>query len=136
MRARAEEFRAALARVEGAVEVGIRAVLDAQAGDELAPATTAGRGPGTAYMLDRLERARSVERLAAAIHEPLAVLARHATWRLGATEPRRLVAAYLVDRPRVEDFRARVAELEEGQKATIVCTGPWPPYSFVAGEDA
>jgi hypothetical protein len=32
--------------------------------------------------------------------------------------------AYLVDRGAVDDFRARVAQLE------ATCTGPWPPYSF------
>jgi hypothetical protein len=32
--------------------------------------------------------------------------------------------AYLVDRDRVDAFRARVAELH------ATCTGPWPPYSF------
>jgi Gas vesicle synthesis protein GvpL/GvpF len=134
VRDRTEQFQAALARVEGHVELGVRALLDVEASVDAA-GTRPGRGPGTAYLLDRLERARSVERLAATIHEPLAVLAREATWRLGATEPCRLVAAYLIHRSRVEHFRARVAELEEGQAATIVCTGPWPPYSFVAGED-
>jgi hypothetical protein len=86
-------------------------------------------------MLSRLERMRSGERLAAAIHAPLAALSREATWRLDHSEPRRLIAAYLVDRARVERFSAQVAELEQEHGIAIVCTGPWPPYSFVSGDD-
>jgi hypothetical protein len=44
-----------------------------------------------------------------------------------------LSAAYLVDRERVDSFRARVEELgEEIDGAAVVCTGPWPPYSFTS----
>jgi hypothetical protein len=42
-----------------------------------------------------------------------------------------------VDRDRVDAFRERVDELaEELEDATITCTGPWPPYSFSAAEEA
>ena len=43
-----------------------------------------------------------------------------------------LSASYLVDRDSVEEFRAAVAALDdEHADVTLVCTGPWPPYSFV-----
>jgi hypothetical protein len=133
LHARAAEFARALARVDGAAELGIRAVLDLAPSENGGPA--GGAGPGTAYMLGRLERVRAAERVAAAIHEPLAALAREATWRLEAGEHPRLAGAYLVDRSGVEAFRERVNELEDGRPIAIVCTGPWPPYSFVAEEE-
>ena len=137
LRARQAEFRRALQRVDGAVELGVRAVLEEQrrAGDAGPAPDSGGAGPGTTYMLSRLERSRSGKRLALAIHEPLAAVARAATWQLSGGEAPRLIAAYLVDRERVDAFRARVADLEQERATAIVCTGPWPPYSFVSGGD-
>ena len=96
------EFRVALARVRGAVELGVR-------GDDGPPA-----GSGTEYMMRRV----AVDRF----HGPLAELARASVRRARAPH----VGAYLVERGDVERFRARVRELDPG----LVCTGPWPPYSF------
>ena len=63
-----------------------------------------------------------------AIHARLSGLAReHA--RLEGSEPLR--AAYLVDRAAVDGFVAAVRELQhEHRGLSILCTGPWPPYSF------
>jgi hypothetical protein len=138
LRARRAAFQRTLARVEGAVELGVRAVLAPQqegSGDARPDSGNRPAGPGTAYMLSRLEHCRSGKRLALAIHEPLAALARAATWQLGSGGTRRLIAAYLVDRGRIEAFRARVGELEQRHGTPIVCTGPWPPYSFASEDD-
>jgi hypothetical protein len=63
-----------------------------------------------------------------AVHARLAELAReHA--RHDGPEPLR--AAYLVDRAAVDGFVAAVRELQhEHRELSILCTGPWPPYSF------
>src|ERR687886_724519 len=46
-----------------------------------------------------------------------------------------LSAAYLVDEDHVDAFRARIATLgRDIGDADIVCTGPWPPYSFTGGQ--
>ena len=97
---RGAELAAALDRVRGAVEVSVRAV--AREGAE----------PGDV----------------SAIHARLSGLAReHA--RLEGSEPLR--AAYLVDRAAVDGFVAAVRELQhEHRGLSILCTGPWPPYSF------
>jgi hypothetical protein len=97
---RAAELVAALERVRGAVEVSVRGV---------APEGTDPAG------LD-------------AIHDRLAGLAReHA--RHDGPEPLR--AAYLVDRGAVDGFVAAVRELQhEHAGLSVLCTGPWPPYSF------
>ena len=42
--------------------------------------------------------------------------------------------AYLVDRARVDEFVALAAQLGDGlDDVELVCTGPWPPYSFAEG---
>jgi hypothetical protein len=43
-----------------------------------------------------------------------------------------LHASYLVERPVVAEFRAAAQRLQrEHRDAAVLCTGPWPPYSFV-----
>jgi hypothetical protein len=92
---RRDELAAALDRVRGAVELGLRV-----------------RGEGEA----------------AGVHERLAALARDAVVRDG---PDLLRAAYLVDRDAVDGFVALVRRLQEAHPdLALLCTGPWPPYSF------
>jgi Gas vesicle synthesis protein GvpL/GvpF len=130
---RRREFEAALERVRGAVELGVRARLPAIDMD----ATVSGHegGPGRAYLLERAERQRNAADAVARIHEPLASLARRSVQTAGTLDPGVFKGAYLVDRSRVEAFRARVGKLaSEVDGARVVCTGPWPPYSFSSGE--
>jgi hypothetical protein len=142
LRRRRAEFRRALDRVNGAVELAVRAMVPGAAEREPAPAgvrATEGEadahGPGTVYMLGRLEAERRCADAAARIHEPLASLARESVRRDGLGGGGVLNAAYLVDRAKVGSFQERVEELvEELAEATIVCTGPWPPYSFSGAE--
>jgi len=94
------ELAAALDRVRGAVEVSVRAV--------------AGDGSVTAEP--------------EAVHERLSAVAREHD-RLDGPEPLR--AAYLVDAGAVDHFVATVRELQHQHPGlSILCTGPWPPYSF------
>lgn len=130
---RRDEFKAALRRVRGAVELGVRARV--RANPSRVPASAAAQGapagPGTGYMLGRLESERQLADVAARIHGPLAALARRSTHRPAGATAGAFKAAYLVDRERVERFRGRVEELtQEIEGATLTCTGPWPPYSF------
>jgi hypothetical protein len=74
--------------------------------------------------------------LSARIHEPLAELARRSAKGAGGLARTSFKAAYLVDRDRVGAFRARIEELEsQNANVQIVCTGPWPPYSFSSMEN-
>jgi hypothetical protein len=124
---RESELSAALAHVRGCVELGVRALVPA--GERVAAES------GAAYMQARLERRRETERLAEELHAPLAALARDATQTVGATERLLLSAAYLVPEEAVAEFRELVARLEEAHpELGIVCTGPWPPYSFATAE--
>jgi hypothetical protein len=126
---RRDGFLEALDRVRGAVELGVRAVVDVD------PET---RGPaetprsGSDYLLGRLQEQRDADALGRRVHEPLAELARESTLRVAYDGHVRVRASYLVDASRIDRFRARVLELErEGETGVISCTGPWPPYSFV-----
>lgn len=97
---RAAELVAALERVRGAVELSVRAV------------ERDGAGVGA---VDE-------------IHGRLAV---HAREHARLEGPEALRAAYLVDRAAVDGFVAAVRELQHQLPAlSILCTGPWPPYSF------
>jgi len=122
---RSEALARALDRVRGAVELSVRAV--AAGGDD---AKAAGHVSGRDYLRDHAAR----ERLARALHEPLAAAARDSVLHDG---PGVLRAAYLVDRGRVDGFVALFRELQrEHRELAVVCTGPWPPYSFTGGRES
>jgi hypothetical protein len=120
LRSQASQLERGLDRVRGCVEFGLRAVREASADHPEAES-------GAEYMRLRLEAQRRGERLVAQLHEPLARLARSTTRRRHGEE---LNAAYLVAREDVPAFREAVARLEHTRDVTVVCTGPWPPYSF------
>jgi hypothetical protein len=132
--ARQAEFLATLDRVRGRVEVGVRAMqpLGASAIADSAPepVVTTGRE----YLEAKLRNGRRIERDVAALHEPLAKLA-VAAQRQPARAPEELVrASYLVETAVVARFRGAVERLQRAHpRVAILCTGPWPPYSFVAG---
>jgi hypothetical protein len=117
-----EALARALDRVRGAVELAVRAVAaDAQ------PAEPAAGASGRDYLRERVAH----ERLARALHEPLAAAARDSVVQDG---PGVLRAAYLVARGDVDGFVTLFRALQrEHQALAIVCTGPWPPYSFTGG---
>lgn len=127
IRGREAALTAALVRVRGCVELGLRV---------LAPATNhAPAATGREYMFTRLERTRQDEGAAADVHDPLSALAREATKSLRATPQLLLSAAYLVERDDLERFRDLLRSQEEAHPdLTFACTGPWPPYSFVTAE--
>jgi hypothetical protein len=111
---RAAALATSLARVRGAIEVSVRAV-------EREPAAEV---EGAAHLRARAAR----ERRARELHDRLAAAAR-AGVVLGGSDLLR--GAYLVDRDAVESFVALVRTLQhEHRELSILCTGPWPPYSF------
>jgi hypothetical protein len=82
-------------------------------------------------MLGQLDVRRRAGR-AAEIVAPLGALARDRKLKVLPRPSIPLMAAYLVDRDRTEEFVARAAELDEDfEDGQLLCTGPWPPYSFV-----
>ena len=136
--ARHEELQAALERVRGRVELGVRAIGDRPATESSAPAaavSSAADSPAAAsdsptrgrqWLADRIE----ADRLAASVYEPLDALAIASLRRAPSGEGEVLRAAYLVDRAALPRFRAAVEQLQRPD-VSVLCTGPWPPYSFV-----
>lgn len=129
LRSRYDELTALLRQVTGAVEIGIRAHPPhprRRGTDSGAPPAT-----GTDYLRARLELRRRSEALADAIDARVAGLYRSRTRRLPDEPGRALTASYLVPRSGVPEFAERCARPVAG--VSLVCTGPWPPYSFSAG---
>jgi hypothetical protein len=133
-----ERLAAGLERVRGCVELGLRVLwqpLAASRSPDVAPADN----PGRAYMTARLEEERRrreqeqvAERLADALHAPLAACAVDSTKRVLAKPDLLLTAAYLVRRDATDRFRALVEEASAAHpELRLLCTGPWPPYHFV-----
>ena len=124
---RRDELAAALDRVRGAVELSVRV---AAAGTSPGQVATAQAASGAEYLRVRARAEASHERTASAVHEPLSALSR--TSVVGRPRPPELFrAAYLVERDAVEPFTAAVARLQDVSAGfSILCTGPWPPYSF------
>ena len=104
---RHDALLAALDRVRGATELSLRVAAPPEA------PTTGG----------------AVQR----IHEHLAAQAR-ASAKLDTRESADLLrAAYLVDRDGGKAFTAAVADQQRhNPELRLLCTGPWPPYSFAA----
>jgi hypothetical protein len=145
-------------KVSGADEFGVRihrrqdqmlAAID-RLDPELAALRkdAAGAPPGQRYLLDRKidERAKTSvravsQRIAREVYDALRGIARDAVSRPLTPDASRtdvtlvLNAAFLVDRSKVDEFRAALAARiheHESNGLAFDFTGPWPPYNFVA----
>ena len=126
---RRRDLLARLDRVHGAVELGLSARWLGVADAARDPRTES----GAAYLRDRLEMRQSARRLAVEL-DPLTALARSIRRALSPRRDLPVLDAYLVDRGRVSEFVALVAELGDRlDEVELVCTGPCPPYSFADG---
>ena len=126
---RHDELVHALDRVRGQFELGLRVILDRDR--RTAPSRASGRD----YLLARVGDHHLAAILRRELHAPLARLATASVLRPGAAALAILIAAYLVDARAVPEFRRRAAELAGRHDHTrVVVTGPWPPYSFAAGD--
>lgn len=131
--ARQQEFLAALERVRGRVEVGVRAMqplgTEEPAATPVLPVAMSGRE----YLEAKLSNGRRTEHEVAALHEPLARLAVAVSRRAALAPDELLRASYLVETANLARFRGTVERLQRAHdEVAILCTGPWPPYSFVA----
>jgi len=126
---RREELAGALRRVRGAVELSVRVMATGKRPPVPSPADEVS---GTEYMRSRASGEADRDRASRAVHEPLASLARESAE--GRPRPQELFRrAYLVERDSVTAFATAVARVQdEHPELSILCTGPWPPYSFVA----
>lgn len=154
----APELTRVFERVSGADEFGLRVhrrdAVMLGAIDDMDPEIAALRrevraaSPGQRYLLERklAEQGKSAvraasQRMAKKIFDELRAFARDALLRPPVPEAGRvpdativLNAAFLVDRKRLDEFRAAVgSHVREYQPRGLAFdfTGPWPPYNFV-----
>ena len=145
---RRAEFEAALARIAGRTEWGVKLFAD-PAGFDAPPRPTPvpgeSGGSGTSYLLRRRAEERSRERrrdraaaLADEVHEALRAVAA-ASRRYPPQDARLsgddgwmlLNGAYLVGRGRDGELAAVVQRFDDpGRGVRLELTGPWAPYSF------
>ncbi len=127
--ARESEFLEALARVAGSYEVAVRAAL-------LGPRTRdTAELSGGEYLRLAAHEMRLAKTLSEQLEHALRPLARASRIRPGRQPGRLVESAWLIDRERLAEFRDRAAELNAStMEAELLCTGPWPPYSFVGAE--
>ncbi|HEX8181809.1 MAG TPA: GvpL/GvpF family gas vesicle protein [Pyrinomonadaceae bacterium] len=123
------------AKPEAGPETASDAAMEARTANDAAPA-----GAGTAFLEakrralrgDELQRQRAAEFeswLAARLGG--VVRATHVSVRPAAALV--FAAAHLVERGRLEEYRARVrAAVAEAPTLHFLTSGPWPPYSFTA----
>jgi len=123
---RHRELARALDRVRGAVELSVRVMGD---GPESPPPAEGASGAG--YLRAKVRSAAAHEEVVRMVHDPLTANARAST-QLGTTAPAELLrGAYLVERGRVNAFVDHVSRLQAAHpELRLLCTGPWPPYSF------
>lgn len=129
LRGRRHDLLIRLSRVRGAVEIGLRASWrdDPQAPLDPRPSS------GSSYLRERLERRQSARRVASEL-DPLTTVARGIRRALVPRPDLPVLDAYLVDLGRVDEFVALVEQLDDRlDDVELVCTGPWPPYSFAEG---
>ena len=139
-----------LGQVRGHVELGLRVLWDDNDGQSppltekyLSPVSGSeqppANGSGRAYLMARIAAERQdqarrerAEVLAAEPHAALARLATESTYQVLVTPRMLLTASYLVQGDRGAAFRQEVDALSAAYPAwCFLCTGPWPPYSFV-----
>lgn len=142
------QFTDDIARVQGHVEIGVRFVpLAVGAEDMRAAPKESVATSGTAYLMTKVAQVQDCERRRAAATETArtmyAILKHLATAsRFDAETADRdwIAAAFLMPRDATETFQQAVDRLAMAHpKLALLCTGPWPPYSFVgawAGEKA
>jgi hypothetical protein len=136
---RSNQITSLLDRVRGKVEIAVRALAMQSLGSGEPTTTLALDASGRAYMTRRLREERraraleeSMQEISNDIHGRLETFAEASSLRAHAG--RMIMAgAYLVPKDKVHDFGELVQALGRDYLDVIelVCTGPWPPYSFV-----
>jgi Gas vesicle synthesis protein GvpL/GvpF len=122
LRSKREHLVTVLEHTRGAVELSVRATW--------VQAPEPEHQTGTGYMRARLQLRSRAREVAGALM-PLGKLSRTSRCKLPAGPERAMRCAYLVDRELVEDFTASLRRLDQQLRdVELVCTGPWPPYSF------
>ncbi len=141
VRKSAAQLRTLLLRVDGCVEMGVRALLsETRAPASLArSAAAAAARSGAAYLSARnleLALAQRCDRTAQMVREELSGRFRECVAETGCSGGGPMVSLYfLVERGRLHTFREAFGRIATAE-AALMLSGPWPPYNFVCGATA
>ena len=128
LQTRGRELHDKLERVRGAVELSVRGVWPEAA----EPVAAGAAATGTEYLQARLEPQRRAQQIADRLQARLEVRARASRVQILTRTRVPVTAAFLVDHGTEAEFLRAVSRLDaELADTELVCTGPWPAYSFV-----
>lgn len=150
--ARSEALRSKLEQVRGCVEMNVKIISDRDWTEE-PQASGAQEKPGTAFLTEKRReilggeaRAAEAKQVADWLEGHIVDVGRERIFKTNpvqvgtsTTDPSKtnatskliLDAAHLVERERVDEFRARVTEARhERPDLHFLLSGPWAPYSF------
>jgi acid phosphatase family membrane protein YuiD len=135
-----------LSAVRNTVEMSVKIIWDADAirraaGDLAASAQESEpemSRPGMAFLAAKRREVTGDEALrrqagevARWLRRRLGETVRESSERICPTRAMALAAAHLVERARLEEYRARLAQAREDRAGLrFLTSGPWPPYSF------
>jgi hypothetical protein len=136
-----------LSRVRNTVEMSVKIIWDAEAIKRAAIEWTGGSdigsaaetvGPGAAFLAAKRREAAGGEALrkqageiARWLEHRLGAAVRESSVRVCPTQGMAIAAAHLVERARVDEYRAQVAEARrERGDLRFLTSGAWPPYNF------
>jgi hypothetical protein len=123
-------LRAQLQRVSGCVELGVR-VCDIPMAQDGSDAFDTDRGAD--YMRAKLAGHLKRERLIQQLHEGLSAVSRDCQLDRASARGMDYRASFLVAEGTVKRFARRVDRYAAAHpEASVLCTGPWPPYSFAS----
>ena len=133
-------------RLRGHVEIGVRLWTAGQTGEPAVAAehdNGARRGTGSAYLWAKVARERTLRarrearlRMVRDYSGQNDEEARESRFDDDPDDPRGSSAAFLVPRDRVAPFRDLVNRAADAHPdVALLCTGPWPPYSFVSADE-
>lgn len=133
------ELADALAAVKGCEEMGLRVLIRGETEEKTAAPEGGSSRTGTAYLEARrryYEGRKRVERVcqewADRLEEAFGGLYREVRREHApSSEGEVLSLSFLVERPRVDAFRRMCRSLREETSTPVICSGPWPPFSFV-----
>lgn len=132
---RGPKYEALLRRLEGCVEMGIRAFLPRRPRRRRPAADLS----GAAYLTAQRERYAGEDRLALEqqiiakrISGFLSGLFRRCKREFGFLAGRQCLSLhFLVPKKALRDFRKALASIEGSEEIEFFLSGPWPPFSFV-----
>ena len=138
---------AQLARARGAVEMSVKIIWNAEAvkrtltereGGDAVKGASEIIGPGAAFLAAKRREVAGDEALkkqageiARWLEDHLKNIVRESSVRIFPTRGMVIAAAHLVERGRLDEYRARIAQARnERADLRFLTSGAWPPYSF------